>query len=517
MKTKLQSWLFSSSRKETWLEGVIGIGLAMLLVDAVVAELPVGNVAPTLFLILQFPLLWAGLRQRLAEKLTGAVFLREVGGGLLLGAAAMGFTLLFSHVFKVRDFLDRALPLSHLTLLLLGGGLLGWLLYRMVFYGGRTWWHFSQKSFLWTLVNSYLGVVGIVALLTIGVYLAFEPSKSATMYVPENWLASLILNIARHFLPMIGVSLIYMIAVLLVLLPLVLLISYPIARNFVKRIQNLAQAMHKAQEGDLNVRVTPGGQDEVAQLQRDFNRMAADLQTEHEKVAQLLANQRELATVISHELRTPLTVMRATLELNLEDPSEDQSDLQVLYQETLHLQSLVDDLFTLSLLDAQKLALTCTWTDPRPILENCLKALQPVAMQKKLITISSEFPPGLPLIWADAERLTQVIRNLLQNAIRHTQEGGVILLKAADSGAGTLEIEVLDSGEGISAEDLPRIWERYYRGRDHGGQRVGRTGIGLSLVKELVEAMDGTVGVESTPGQGSRFGLHLRSRSADPQ
>jgi signal transduction histidine kinase len=109
---------------------------------------------------------------------------------------------------------------------------------------------------------------------------------------------------------------------------------------------------------------------------------------------------------------------------------------------------------------------------------------------------------------ADERRLEQVLTNLVQNAVRHTPRGGAILLQAEPAG-GQVEIRVLDSGEGISPEDLPHIWDRFYRSARGGG--AGRTGIGLSLVKELVENMGGTVGVESQPAEGSRFWLRLQA------
>jgi signal transduction histidine kinase len=137
-------------------------------------------------------------------------------------------------------------------------------------------------------------------------------------------------------------------------------------------------------------------------------------------------------------------------------------------------------------------------------------AVAPLAWQSGQVQVSAQLPEGLPAAEVDPARLEQVLANLLRNAVRHTPPGGIVVVSAAEE-ARSVRIEVRDTGEGISPADLPHIWERFYRGRDVVA-REGETrgaGLGLALVKELVETMRGEVAVESTAGEGSRFTVRV--------
>jgi signal transduction histidine kinase len=194
-------------------------------------------------------------------------------------------------------------------------------------------------------------------------------------------------------------------------------------------------------------------------------------------------------------------------------PGEDRQTLQTIRHETLKLQLLVEDLFTLSQLDERRLSLDCAPVDISPVIERVITSLKKVAWDNKRIELCAQLPPAMPPAWADERRLEQVLSNLAQNAIRYTPPGGIILLQGEPVGE-ALQISVTDSGEGISPADLPHIWNRFYRGVSESGP--GRTGIGLSLVKELVEAMGGIVGVDNRPGEGSRFWLQLKKAPVSP-
>jgi signal transduction histidine kinase len=137
-----------------------------------------------------------------------------------------------------------------------------------------------------------------------------------------------------------------------------------------------------------------------------------------------------------------------------------------------------------------------------------VEAVAPLAWRAGRVEVVADAPPGLPLAQADAERLEQVLSNLLRNGVRHTSPGGIVVA-AVSADAEHVSIVVRDTGEGIAPEDLPHIWERFYRGENHRSSDGG-AGLGLAIVKELTEAMGGTVAVESTPGQGSCFTIRLR-------
>jgi signal transduction histidine kinase len=274
-------------------------------------------------------------------------------------------------------------------------------------------------------------------------------------------------------------------------------------------------------------------EDEVAQLQAYFNAMAdklegtlRDLQSERDRVAQLLQSRRELIASVSHELRTPVATVRTLLDSALERgtdaPPALQHDLQVMQGEVARLQTLIDDLFTLSRAEAGALALDCRATDVGPVVKRMVEAIKPLAWQSGRVEVATDIPQDLPPAYADVERLEQVLANLLRNGVRHTPPGGIVAAIAsaqaasaqaacaetAHTEAGQVVIEVRDTGHGIAPDDLPHIWERFYRGQ--AGAAHDGAGLGLAIVKDLIEAMGGSVSVESTVGQGSRFTVRLR-------
>ncbi|MEA4909200.1 MAG: HAMP domain-containing sensor histidine kinase [Anaerolineaceae bacterium] len=490
---------------------------ALAVVFVALPEIPTTNRPFTFFFFTQLAAGWAALRLRptparpaglrLARELAFASVLRVIVFG-----AAWGWSLLFPAA-SIPPF-DNNTP--ELSLLAYTACWLPFLLYRLLLWVLVSWLKLSRRSLLWTMVNSHLVTVFILILLASLLTRVTSAATSAPgTYYPEGALSNLVLSLVRSVVPWVGITVVLSFTVMLVFFLPAMLISYLSSRRFVQRIDQLAGAMQQVRRGRLDVRLVPSGQDEVAQLQDDFNHMAGELQAEREKVAALLKNQRELSAVVSHELRTPVTVMRAYIEDDLANHTQDlpstyRQDLETLHHEALQLQGLVEDLFTLSQLDAQRFELDCRWVDAAALAARLVAAFQPLAWEDKRIDLSAQVPADLPAVWADDRRLEQALGNLVQNAIRHTPPGGVVLLRAAPQGPRVV-IEVIDSGGGITAPDLPHIWERFYRGA--GGRGSGRTGIGLSLVKELVESMGGAVGVESRLTEGSRFWIELEAKA----
>jgi len=251
-----------------------------------------------------------------------------------------------------------------------------------------------------------------------------------------------------------------------------------------------------------------------------------DLQSERDRVAQLLQSRRELIANVSHELRTPVATVRALLDSVLErgqDTSPSlQHDLTVVQSEVTRLQGLIDDLFTLSRAEAGGLALDCRATDVSSVVKRMVEAIKPLAWQSGRVEVVADIPQDLPPAHADVERLEQVLANLLRNGVRHTPPGGIVAAIASAEAASAetacaeteqVVIEVRDTGHGIVPDDLPYIWERFYRGQNgvaHDSVARDGAGLGLAIVKDLIEAMGGSVSVESTVGQGSRFVVRLR-------
>jgi signal transduction histidine kinase len=154
------------------------------------------------------------------------------------------------------------------------------------------------------------------------------------------------------------------------------------------------------------------------------------------------------------------------------------------------------------------LTMDCRPTDVGSVAQRLVDAMAPFAWQSGRLHIVSELPGGLPLVCADSARLEQILANLVRNAVRHTPPGGIIAVGAAAEGNTAVRIEVRDTGQGIAAEDLPHIWDRFYRGADQ-DEDHDTAGLGLAIVKELTEAMGGTVDVDSTVDQGSCFAIRF--------
>jgi signal transduction histidine kinase len=398
------------------------------------------------------------------------------------------------------------------------------------------WNRLRRRRLIWSITNAHLTLVVVLVLAAAFIMALSAPYMRVSPTVdeqPVGWLTSYVARFVITLLPTVGVFVVLGAIALLVVLPPSALLSYFIARGTTRRLENLALAAAALRAGDYSARATVAGQDEVAQLQADFNAMAGelertlrDLEDERDRVAHLLESRRALVAGVSHELRTPVATVRAGLESSLDHWDETQpealrADLEIMRGEVLRLQGLIDDLFTLSRADAGGLALTVRPTDAAAVVKRMVDALAPLAWRSGRVELVAEVPVDLPLASADEGRLEQVLANLLRNAIRHTPPGGIVVARVA-AAQGAVRIEVCDTGEGIAPEDLPHIWERFYRGRNAAGgsntagvansRDATGAGLGLALVKELTEAMGGSVGVESIPGQGSCFSVSLISQ-----
>jgi signal transduction histidine kinase len=297
------------------------------------------------------------------------------------------------------------------------------------------------------------------------------------------------------------------------------LVAYVLAGRLVRRLERLGQAVEAFAAGDFSSRARDAGADEVGQLTSRFNRMADDLattlqelQAERDRVAGLLQARQQLVAGVSHELRTPVATIRGYLEGALRRDRDDRgsqplrADLETIERELARLERLIDDLFTLSSAEVGRLALRLEPTDVASLVRRLVDTHAPLAWSQRRVQVLAELPAEVPLARADAQRVEQIVSNLLGNAIRHTPPGGLVAATASADDA-NVSIEVRDTGDGIAPDDLPHVFERFYRGRGEDG-RAG-LGLGLALVKELAEAMGGSSSVSSAPGEGSCFSVRL--------
>jgi signal transduction histidine kinase len=207
---------------------------------------------------------------------------------------------------------------------------------------------------------------------------------------------------------------------------------------------------------------------------------------------------------IAHELRTPLSNIRGYLEALQDGVTEPSATLiDSLHDEALLLNRLVDDLQDLALAEAGQLTLVRRPTALQGIVESMVQAMSPLASKQNLC-VNVVLPADLPPVIVDAERIGQVLRNLVQNAFTHTPPGGEIIIEATTVDS-MVAVEVRDTGQGIAAEHLPYIFDRFYRTDRSRSRATGGAGLGLAIVKQLVQAHGGEVRVTSTPGVGTTF------------
>ena len=274
-----------------------------------------------------------------------------------------------------------------------------------------------------------------------------------------------------------------------------------ISRSLTAPLQRLAAAARAVASGDLGQQVHAEGSAEIVEVAQAFNEMTTALVESERQRQNMVAD-------VAHELRSPLAVLQGNLRAILDGvyPS-DGGEISRLYDETRLLSRLVEDLRELALADAGQLRLHLRPTDVGQIVESTLEILAPAAESGE-VRLTGKVPPDLPHVAADPDRVAQVLRNLLINALRHTHRGGANPGTAGPK-AGVVEIAVSDTGEGVAPGDLPHVFERFWRADPARTRAGGGTGLGLSVAQSLVKAQGGKIWAESEPGVGSTFRFTL--------
>lgn len=280
-----------------------------------------------------------------------------------------------------------------------------------------------------------------------------------------------------------------------------LLLGLFLAWTLTRPLRELTAATHVIAAGNLNVKVPVRSQDELGELAQSFNRM-------NENLAHASELRRQMTADIAHDLRTPLSIILGHAEA-LEDgvlpPTPDT--FHIIHDEAKRLNRLIEDLRTLSLSEAGELVLHCRLVSTQRLLNRAAAAYAQKAQQQQ-VDLQVKTEPDLPQINVDPDRITQVLDNLLSNALRYVPPNGRIYLggRRKDS---QVQIIVQDSGSGIAPEDLPHIFDRFYRVDKARKRDQGGSGLGLAIARSIVEAHQGRIWAESEPGKGTRFTIEL--------
>ena len=279
------------------------------------------------------------------------------------------------------------------------------------------------------------------------------------------------------------------------------LVTLFLSRRILSPVKKLSSAAQRLGKGDFSQRVDIRDKSEIGELAATFNSMAGNLERDEQLRQHMVSD-------IAHELRSPLTNVRGYLEaINDGIMKPDSATITSIYDETVLLSRLVNDLQELSLAEAGELKLYCQPEEAADLVRQSVNAVQAKAVEKGLL-LTSDVPGGLPQINIDFLRIKQVLLNLLENAMAHTPAGGSIEVSARLN-ADCVEVSVADNGEGIPADEVANIFERFHRVDKSRSRSTGGSGLGLTIARYIIEEHHGKLWAASELGKGSRFSFTL--------
>jgi signal transduction histidine kinase len=294
-----------------------------------------------------------------------------------------------------------------------------------------------------------------------------------------------------------------------------MILGYFLSSTVTERINLLKGAAESLARGNLQTRVPVNGRDEVAALSTTFNQMAEQLQAADQKQREVENLRRDLITWVGHDLQTPLASMRAILEALydgvVEEPEMVKRYLLTAQRDVMALSALIDDLFQMSQLDAGGFPLHRASSSLSDLVSDTLESFSQLAKQQE-ITLEGQVELDVDPVIMDTQAIGRVLNNLISNALRHTPAKGRVSLWVRRARTG-VEVTVSDTGEGIRAQDIPHIFERFYRGdasRSRSPHRgTSGAGLGLAIARGIVQAHGGDIQVQSKVGKGTQFTFHL--------
>ncbi len=412
--------------------------------------------------------------------------------------------------------MKKALQTAGLALLFLIGALVVALTSGAAVFGVPT----SDVLDIAVLLAGAGGGVGVLALLLVRPAVMGRLGGVRAQLVGSGLIGSMLLLVmilaAAQAMFISGHDLALLLTMLLFAAVLCIGFSLLCAAPMASRIERVRQGAARISEGDLDSTIPADGHDEIAGLADDFNRMARSLKGSSEREHDMEKARRDLIASVSHDLRTPLTATRALIEA-LADGVADTPETESRYldsarRELTHLSRLVDDLFELARIDAGVMKLELEQASLHDLISDTLSTFQPQARQQG-VHLVGEVSGGVDPVLMNPPRLQRVLYNLISNALRHTPSNGTISLRAEPRGE-VVQVEIADTGEGIAAEDLPRVFDRSFRGeisrtRKETAKDAG-AGLGLAIARGLIEAHGGEISAESPLHGGASFRFTLR-------
>ena len=346
-----------------------------------------------------------------------------------------------------------------------------------------------------------LGWIALTPSLRWGLMAIYAISSILTFF--NVWFSARLMFASEHDLLLASVLLVFAGGMAMAL-------GYFLSDTVTDRIHLLQKAAELLSQGNLETRVLVSGRDEVATLAASFNQMAAQLQSADEKQRELEGMRTDLIAWVSHDLQTPLASIRAILEALydgvVEDPETVKRYLNTAQRDVRSLSVLIDDLFQMAQLDAGGIPLEIAESSLSDLISDTLESFSELAARRG-VTLEGSADTNVDPVLMDTQRIGRVLNNLIGNALRHTPPGGRVEVRARRENGG-IEVVVCDSGEGIRVEDLPNIFESFYRGEKSRSRATGGAGLGLAIARGIVRAHGGEIRVESQPGD-TRFSFTL--------
>lgn len=402
--------------------------------------------------------------------------LRFLGGVAFALAAALAifWALMQPPIQEFQDmtiFLGATAAVSIVT---------GFLAYRL---GWISW----SPRISWTLISGYV--------------------LSSLLMILNVWWTAQLMFLNQHDLTLATILLVFAAGIAVAL-------GYFLSAAVTDKLTALARAAQIVASGNLRARVQIQGHDELAQLAEAFNSMAAQLQIAEQNKREVDQLRRDLIAWVGHDLRTPLASVRAIVEALADGVVDDQETaaryLRTAKRDIAALAALIDDLFDMAQMDAGGIKL-----DRRPnaisdLISDTLESFSGQARDRE-VTLTGMAAPGVDPVICDARQIGRVLNNLVSNALRHTPSGGKVTVHAYPTREGVI-VEITDTGEGIRPEDMPHIFEQFYRGEKSRSRATGGAGLGLAIARAIVEAHGSQIRVESRLGSGTRFHFILPQR-----